>query len=94
MSLLGNIPNEIDETDRRDQTNNGMSGRSAAWLARLPWEQEVGRSNRLAPTKYFGVIDSPHHLPMVCPPLSLKNFVQNVKEWEKNEYHPVKWKKM
>ena len=25
-------------------------GRSAAWLARLPWEQEVGRSNRLAPT--------------------------------------------
>jgi hypothetical protein len=26
------------------------SGRSAAWLARLPWEQEVGRSNRLAPT--------------------------------------------
>ena len=27
-----------------------MAGRSAAWLARLPWEQEVGRSNRLAPT--------------------------------------------
>ena len=27
-----------------------MSGRSAAWLARLPWEQEAGRSNRLAPT--------------------------------------------
>ena len=27
-----------------------VSGRSAAWLARLPWEQEVGRSNRLAPT--------------------------------------------
>ena len=30
-----------------------MSGRSAAWLARLPWEQEVGRSNRLAPTNPF-----------------------------------------
>ncbi len=29
------------------------SGRSAAWLARLPWEQEVGRSNRLAPTIFF-----------------------------------------
>ena len=29
------------------------SGRSAAWLARLPWEQEVGRSNRLAPTILF-----------------------------------------
>ena len=31
------------------------SGRSAAWLARLPWEQEVGRSNRLAPTIFFEV---------------------------------------
>jgi hypothetical protein len=30
-----------------------IAGRSAAWLARLPWEQEVGRSNRLAPTNYF-----------------------------------------
>jgi hypothetical protein len=29
-----------------------LSGRSAAWLARLPWEQEVGRSNRLAPTRF------------------------------------------
>ena len=29
---------------------NSIAGRSAAWLARLPWEQEVGRSNRLAPT--------------------------------------------
>ena len=27
-----------------------VSGRSAAWLARLPWEQEVGSSNLLAPT--------------------------------------------
>ena len=27
-----------------------MTGRSAAWLAHLPWEQGVGRSNRLAPT--------------------------------------------
>ena len=25
------------------------TGRSAAWLARLPWEQEVGGSNPLAP---------------------------------------------
>ena len=27
------------------------SGRSAAWLARLPWEQEVVSSNLTAPTK-------------------------------------------
>ena len=33
-----------------------IAGRSAAWLARLPWEQEVGRSNRLAPTKIFNKI--------------------------------------
>jgi hypothetical protein len=33
-------------------------GRSAAWLARLPWEQEVGRSNRLAPTKTPSLITS------------------------------------
>ncbi len=26
------------------------SGRSAAWLAHLPWEQGVGGSNPLAPT--------------------------------------------
>ena len=27
-----------------------FSGRSAAWLARLPWEQEVAGSNPAAPT--------------------------------------------
>ncbi len=27
-----------------------VSGRSAAWLARLPWEQEVAGSNPAAPT--------------------------------------------
>ncbi len=27
-----------------------VSGRSAAWLARLPWEQEVVGSNPTAPT--------------------------------------------
>ena len=29
------------------------SGRSAAWLARLPWEQEVAGSNPAAPTMYY-----------------------------------------
>jgi hypothetical protein len=29
--------------------NSRTAGRSAAWLARLPWEQEVGGSNPLAP---------------------------------------------
>jgi hypothetical protein len=33
-----------------------IAGRSAAWLARLPWEQEVGRSNRLAPTIFVSKI--------------------------------------
>ncbi len=28
-----------------------MSGRSAAWIAHLPWAQGVGGSNPLAPTK-------------------------------------------
>jgi hypothetical protein len=37
-----------------------MSGRSAAWLARLPWEQEVGRSNRLAPTIFKRIHTSTH----------------------------------
>ena len=33
-----------------------MSGRGAVWLARLPWEQEAGGSNPLAPTiLYAGV---------------------------------------
>ena len=31
-------------------TDAARSGRSAAWLAHLPWAQGVGRSNRLAPT--------------------------------------------
>ena len=30
-----------------------VSGRSAAWLARLPWEQEVAGSNPAAPTKLY-----------------------------------------
>ena len=30
-----------------------LSGRSAAWLARLPWEQEVAGSNPAAPTTYL-----------------------------------------
>ena len=29
------------------------SGRSAAWLARLPWEQEVVGSNPTAPTTIY-----------------------------------------
>ena len=29
------------------------AGRSAAWLARLPWEQEVAGSNPAAPTNVF-----------------------------------------
>jgi hypothetical protein len=29
------------------------SGRSAAWLARLLWEQEAGGSNPPVPTSYF-----------------------------------------
>jgi hypothetical protein len=33
--------------------SNPASGRSAAWLARLPWEQEVGGSNPPVPTSYF-----------------------------------------
>ena len=28
-----------------------ISGRSSAWLERLLWEQEVARSNRVAPTQ-------------------------------------------
>ncbi len=30
-----------------------LSGRSAAWLAHLLWEQRVARSNRVAPTSFF-----------------------------------------
>ena len=32
------------------RSNLHPSGRSAAWLARLPWEQEVECSNHSAPT--------------------------------------------
>ncbi len=32
------------------------SGRSAARLARLLWEQEVGSSNLLAPTIYMKIV--------------------------------------
>ncbi len=35
---------------------NTTTGRSAVWLARLPWEQEVGGSNPLAPTISIGII--------------------------------------
>ena len=37
-----------------------LSGRSAAWLARLPWEQEVVGSNPTAPTIYT---QKANHLP-------------------------------
>ena len=30
-----------------------LSGRSAAWLAHLLWEQRVARSNRVAPTYFY-----------------------------------------
>ena len=43
-----------------DFLNKYLTGRSAVWLARLPWEQEVGGSNPLAPT----II---HH-PLIYPP--------------------------
>ncbi len=40
-------------TARRGPLNmrleQGNAGRSAAWLARLPWEQEVTSSNLVAP---------------------------------------------
>ena len=32
-----------------------MSGRSAVWLAHLPWEQGAGGSNPLAPIFYVGL---------------------------------------
>ena len=34
------------------------SGRSAAWLARLPWEQEAVGSNPTAPTIYLHISQS------------------------------------
>src|SRR5262245_39361983 len=33
--------------------NDCFTGRSAAWLARLPWEQEVDGSNPFAPIKTY-----------------------------------------
>ena len=36
------------------------SGSSAAWLARLPWEQEVGSSNLLSPTISIPKYPFPH----------------------------------
>ncbi len=60
-----------------------MSGRSAAWLARLPWEQEVGRSNRLAPTISY-------KLSTTIPSSFFEKFEQNVNILKKNGYNPVK----
>ena len=36
--------------ERTMDVSRRRSGRSAAWLARLPWEQEVAGSNPAAPT--------------------------------------------
>ncbi len=43
------------------------SGSSAAWLARLPWEQEVGSSNLLSPTMLF--FQSFKQIHSVAPPV-------------------------
>ena len=53
----------------------GTAGRSAAWLARLPWEQEVGRSNRLAPTMFFLVFQTGHWAIPLCFCSLLTNFL-------------------
>ena len=35
---------------RSSSLHSRLAGRSSAWLERLLWEQEVARSNRVAPT--------------------------------------------
>ena len=46
-------PVESSESNRKKISRDSISGRSAAWLARLLWEQEVGSSNLPAPTLLF-----------------------------------------
>ena len=36
---------------RSSSLHSRLTGRSSAWLERLLWEQEVARSNRVAPTQ-------------------------------------------
>ena len=46
-----------------------MTGRSSAWLERLLWEQEVARSNRVAPTfKPFLKQGLRKDIVVYCPP--------------------------
>ena len=45
-------PVESSESNRKKISRDSISGRSAAWLARLLWEQEVEGSNPFAPTCY------------------------------------------
>ena len=37
---------------RSSSLHSRLTGRSSAWLERLLWEQEVARSNRVAPTHF------------------------------------------